>query len=522
MLNYVNNKKLNTLTGERKCTNISTSAHQPISIPKIWLYIHSFIIKNLLSFNSYFTRFFISFLNFHFRVLAILFLLCGGLPVFALSATTATTIKGTAPYLLLGSTPITHLNQLAGFTMPKRDGTPGIEFIDASMASIAIAVPAGTTLNQIIPLVTADGVAHSLASAGVNIGDDDGDVTMSNPGTVSGSITALWRQGSTHITNLNQKFSFCSPYTLTVEVNNIEVNTTYGDPHFYSYGSMSIPITYTFTLQGVGICYIEPADMTVYAGLPLDHSLFPVTGYNPNIWEAGKGFSVDKLRSLGSEFPTTAFDRAAFTLVGIGSDQSVYRCHKRLSSDPVNLSGSNSCTVTFTATRPTTTINIDMDYTSDGGISWVQIDSYTIPAPILWARPVGTHQYNNSVNNMGTYDAAIACGAPAGLAGLANQAIAASYFFSRTEISNSPEVYIPAASWVQDPDTRNKRYARDLGTFMSEWGSLYNYSGSGWDETPSYWTNEHFDNGTQFRVTENGSIFPGTVTTVNYTAVCRQ
>lgn len=447
--------------------------------------------------------------------------------VATLLATTAHTIQGEAPYLqLTDGTLVTTTEQLVSFSMP--DGKGGMVYIGPSQTDTIIA-PKGMKYNDVQALVLADGKANSL-SASLQI-DPDGDL-----GTPSGTITASWITDSKQVTNLALPLSVCGgPYLLYIRADDVKAQTRFGDPSTTTYGSYPGK-TYRFMASGPNICYIKPASTEVYTGRNATETKYPYQsaanpgGYNPTVWDydnslptkrAHLGFSYSKMGIAGVTFPTVAFENAAFSLIGSGSDQSIYRCSTN--SPYVTLSGSASsdlgqnCMVTYGATKPTSSIIINMEYTLDSGSTWQPVDRYTIAPPTKWATsPKSMLAYNTASDFSGTYLAAIACGADENLAGSANQSIASRYLFKRDEFTNSPIANEPLPT-----TSRGGAYSRDVdSTFMGEWGNVYTYANSPWTAREYYWTADKADDANQFYVVK-GSVGYSNPTTNVLAVICR-
>lgn len=421
------------------------------------------------------------------------------LPAHALSVTSAETIVGTEPYLLLsdGVTKLTSLDDLLGFSMPNQDGSGGIEQIDTSMQGILLAIPSGMKYQDVITLVTADGSPHSVP--GLTVGDDDGDASLAANASVGGAMKATWYYAGTKITDLSQPLSACGgPYTLTIELPTaFSANTVYGVPNTKLYGSA----TATYTFLSPKMCNIQPASMTVNTGTA-GVSIKYAAGYNPLVWEYDSSFPT-ALRhrgfKVGSGFPTTGFNKAVFNVIGSGIDQSKYRCSSSDDGEKIILSGAASasvgekCQVTYNSATRTeftsggTTPTIKMEYNRSDS-TWIQIGSYTIPTPTSWALPQATvYNYGNTVSlaTSTSFPALDRCrvvidgsAVPATTrqqaAGLfpADLIFRQTYMYRRDELSNSPYVDRTLYPEGSSPTRVASFSSRDVdGTFMGEWGS---------------------------------------------------
>lgn len=439
-------------------------------------------------------------------------LLFSTLPAYALSVTTTKTIVGTEPYILLsdGVTKLISLDELLGFTMPHQDGSSGTEQIDASMAGTPIIVPVGMKYKDVVTLITADGSLYS--ASGVIVGDDEGDASLAANISALGQLKATWYNGSTQVTNLNSTLSVCGgPYTLKIEIPTaVSVNTKYGDPNTKFYGSSSV--TYTFISSNPGICYFKPAEMTVFTGTE-GVDIKYAAGYNPLVWEYDAAMSTHRGFKVESGFPSTGFYKAEFSVIGPGSDQSKYRCSSTDDGGKIILSGAASsslgakCKVTYNVRARTAftaggTPTIDLEYNTSGS-TWVQVDSYTIPTPVLWARPLDTGQgsaFNSELDFSGSYTAAQICDPSFNQTGIAARAAAGALFFTRAELTNAPQATGPAKI--------GGYFSRDIGSFTGEWGRLYySYTGSGWGSSyDRFWAGEAYSDRFQFSVTSDGSV----------------
>lgn len=155
----------------------------------------------------------------------------------ALGVTTANSIIGTPPYLILSDgTKLRTFNELVGFNMPDGQGT--MVKIDADKANNTLTIPTNMKFADILMLVTADGAAHTIPSTAQR--DDDND-----SGTPTGSMTGTWYIGADTVDDLDQKLPTCGgPYQLIIEADSVKTNTLYGNPNSFDYGSGSA--TYRF------------------------------------------------------------------------------------------------------------------------------------------------------------------------------------------------------------------------------------------------------------------------------------
>lgn len=460
------------------------------------------------------------------------------IPVHALSVTTAKTITGTEPSLMSSDgTIFTSLNQLSEFSMPNRDGKPGREVIDVSMASTAISVPDGMKFSDISTLVAATGTSTPMSD--VSVFDADGDV-----GSATGTVKVTWKNNGeiVPLANQNQRLSTCEgPYTLEITVDSsVSAQTLYGDPRTKIYGT-SPTVKYTLVPSKLEICYIQPTSMNVYTGIEGTEIKY-ANGYNPAVWKKDKGFAVYLMSMAGKTFPTTGFNKATFTITGSGGNQSKYKCEidtgsagnwVTLSTKAASATLGRGCQITYnTATRPTTSVKLNMLYTADSGASWTQIGSYTIPTPDKWALPLSSsYAYANdaSLETATSFPMLDACRAQAGIGGTTTRQEAAGqtdedrafrqkYVYRRDELTNGPFAY--GAEGTLPPIGTNY-FSRDVdGTFMGEWGWLDAYDGTGWTSSSWYWMSETWSTTRPFAVTFRGDI-NNTYPNVTGGAACR-
>ncbi|QIQ21499.1 hypothetical protein [Zophobihabitans entericus] len=459
---------------------------------------------------------------------------------------TSEVIQGNKPYLKLSDgTELTSLNQLSGFSMPNRDGTPGTEQIDVSMAGTVLIAPVGMKFSDITAIVSTTGASELLSSTTqLSVDDDDGDAGILD--TILGTAKVEWKNNGVTVplSAQNQIMPKCEgPYTLEITIDGeVSANTMYGYPRTNNYGT-NPTITYTFTpAGGPEICYIGTGEMSQFYTGTSDNLKYTI-GYNPALWEktgnVHRGFSVKALNQAAVAYPTTGFDKAVLKLMGSGTDQNNYRCTKGAGASWVDLSGSAStalgenCQITYNSTaKPTTAATINMDYTVDGGLTWIPMNSYTIPVPMKWAIGKGLLQYGNtgSVSTSTAFPVLDACRTvgpnadngtttPSDMGMTeANKEFRQQYLYRRDELTNSPRTVAAEGS---APPLGQDYYSRDAdGTFMGEWGRVANYAGSPWSGTIGYWASEAWSTVNQNVVSTDGKS-DYSHPFKSYAAICR-
>lgn len=457
-----------------------------------------------------------------------------------LTATTINAIHGTAPYFVLSDnqTKLTNLYELIGFKMPKQNGNVGFEQIDMTKSARAITAPAGMKYKDVLALVVADGELHNIDPS--NILDDDGDANIANSAYANGQLRATWYDGGVKVTNLDQTLDDCGgPYTLKIDApSEVSANTKYGLPSSNIYGSNS-GVTYTFAPANQHICYVQPGDMTVNKGTATDSKF--TEGYNPSIWVDNKGFKA----SAG--FPTTGFEKAVFNLVGPGNDQSKYRCTSTDNGGKISLSGASSkdigenCKITYNSKTKAAftsggTPTITMEYYVGEG-KWNKIGEYKIAQPIHWPIIVGDSlgyanypDFKDSTNFESLDACRLAITGSNTPKTTKDQATSLTedgkkwrqtYLYRRNELTNTP--FTDPIKYPEGQATTSAgNFSRDVdGTFMGEWGTLYNYAGSGWSVNPYLWTAEMSTTQRQYLITYPGGVNHEAVLISGMTAACR-
>ncbi|WP_091122186.1 hypothetical protein [Gilliamella intestini] len=412
----------------------------------------------------------------------------------ALSAKTIKKIEGSAPYIKLNGSAINELADLLSFQKP--DSSSGYVEIYPSIDKVIYAHN-GDKFNQFITKVVADGQPNHLSNiVGVSYADDDGDLAHLTMG-ITGTLTATWsyRQPDGTIRTLSadelkNKLDSCQgPYQLTISANNVKVQSQYGIPSERAYGSLSK--TYTIKVDDFKICYIKPASLQIYDASGVGVNTCTNTtnckfigGYNPSVFIPNEGFSA----LAPTKFPTTAFDKAKFTLIMSG-EQSDYIY---TSSNPnlvsiSNVAGSEGVVTFNSSVHPNLPFDVTLSARTKPNIitpSKTSIYSFTINK---WIRALPPTQYKTEreLAGNGIFPAANACAGRD--LGMISAEEAASYFYSPMELSNAPNAATAVTghgtgslpSWIHN---KNTRLSRDIdGTFYGEWGNLYSYPQSGFN-----------------------------------------
>ncbi|MCX8727781.1 hypothetical protein [Gilliamella sp. B2838] len=428
----------------------------------------------------------------------------------ALSNITVKTIAGNAPYLQLKSdqdgnvgTKIKGLNELLGFRMPTTENNNALKFVDVSeslsFGGKPLQIPEGTKFSDIITMVPANGQANALSQ--FNVGDDDGDASLTENTTIEGTLTATWYENNNVINDLSREFNVCGgPYFLKIGAQNVAVSTKYGQPNKNIYGSQPV-ITYQFMLEGgPKLCFVQP-DMHVYKNSSYI-TKYP-NGYNPEVWDPGStssrwsdwqeggGFKAEQFK------PITGVKDITFELIGSGADQRQYRCKLDSSNNTnwVTLQSSTAskdlganCQVRYdSVTKPTTPLTINMEYTADKGKTWQNIGKITLPIPQKWA--IVPTQVTGFLDGHGRNTAYDECrriidgqaipkttSAQVNDMSEAGKAWRQKYLYRRDELTNSLQANKPEGAANASVDFNKYPLSRDLGTFMSEWGWFYQFA----------------------------------------------
>lgn len=466
----------------------------------------------------------------------------------AISAITVNTIKGTQPYLIrldekdkTKEIKVEDVKELLRIKVPETSQGSSFIEIDPINADKTITVPAGVKFSQIEALVKADGTLSDMSQvAVVKVKDVDGDAENQVNTSVVGKMQATWYDGGVKITDLNQVINGCGgPYTLNVAIpNSIIAQTKYGDPRATDYGAIPNGVTYTFSSSVMNICYAKPRDLTVNTGTE-GVDIKYASGYNPAKWVANKGFKA----SAG--FPSTGFYKAEFSLLGPGNDQTKYQCISNDNGGKITLSGLSSkavgknCTITYNSATLKEFIagglpKIDMQYNPGDG-TWTTFDSYQIPTPTKWPLIQGKGYWGTGSSWAaldkcrlavdGSNTPATTSSQAQGLTS-SNQEWRQKYMYRMDEFTNNPYATSlkPDEGSISTTSNGKGYFSRDVdSTFTGDWGNLYQYSGSGWDNYGFVWTAQWWTNGVNIAIVSilNGYVAYNSMIYTNDNTVCR-
>ncbi|XKM13483.1 hypothetical protein RCS94_10735 [Orbaceae bacterium ac157xtp] len=405
--------------------------------------------------------------------------------VWALNATSANTIKGSAPQLI---------------------GEPGKTISDINYAvSFELASLSQRFYgNSDLPI---NGFPKTLKLSDFNPSffnsqyvDNDGDLIATIPFTPNpGVFVVEWKDKYGQIipsSDYNKNLNGCfAPYQLKITAKNVEVHSEYGDPRTTVIGD----ITHTFTIKvddNDKICGLRPtsADFVkaignatwqtnIGDGMPdpnygggYDHSQFsPLFGFDPYL--------------SPKKFPTTAFPQAAFT-IHLPAPQSEYVITQKAGSGIVLDTMVEPAKVTF-ITKPTTPIILEFKRPSSG---WVE--DYEI-ALDSWGEAFG-------VASAGGDWADSFCD-----------------LFPKERLTNSPLITKPDSAYSSA--SFYNAATRQVGTFTGEWGDLASYHHSGIDDR-FYWTSEISTDNVNYYVVKfnQGAVFLGHKNESDFAIFCEK
>ncbi|XKM14581.1 hypothetical protein RCS94_05240 [Orbaceae bacterium ac157xtp] len=390
----------------------------------------------------------------------------------ALSATSANTIKGSAPWFT-GQSGAKKL----GFVV---NGTPYSESLNNINPTDIKEFNAGLKLSDF----TITNLTASDFSPTADYADADGDLAHPTAAFSMSQRTFEWIESNNHLissSNYNQTLGCGSglnlPLTLRITLPNVKVKSRYGNP------SESIPTSLVQEYKigtATGICFAQPNAMKVNpsynwigytnsAGTSWSWNGGSITphqdnggGYDPAQFDPIWGFKA----SASPKFPTTGFPGASFNLIMTSNATDYTFTHNAGSAVTIGTDGK----VTLNS-KPSGPVTITARF---NGTS--QTHTYTFDPRTVWVVPKsGSRNYASAVS---------ACGG-------------ANKIPTRAQLTNSPRKTAPQNwSYVANYHTRKVD-----GSLFSEWGYTENstYPGSQWADN-HYWTREPWSSSGQFLV----------------------
>ncbi|XKM14291.1 hypothetical protein RCS94_03745 [Orbaceae bacterium ac157xtp] len=398
----------------------------------------------------------------------------------ALSATSANTIKGHAPWFT-GQSGAKKL----GFIV---NGTSYSESLGNLSATNNNLFDAGLTPGdfQITSLTASD---FTIAN---DYEDVDGDGASNTPFTMD-AMTYVWKDGTNRtLTTADMSRTIgCGgglslPLTLTITIPNVQVHSKYGDPKDSDQTVLERNYKIT-TLQG--ICYVRPGslDWVNYAGTGATRSPTQGGGYTADFVPL-KGFKANPTVS-SVKFPTTGFPKARFQLwmTGLQTDWNYNVITNPNSAAEVDTNG--WVTLNNKPTGPIT-VRATSYYSSNTYFD------YTFNLT-LWVVPTSTAM------DYVTAKTASGCGDESKIP-------------SREQLTNSPLSRLPAGGTIVHNASTRAIGKLEIGggaepmkeSIFSEWGmtSSGSYPGSQWHYQGHFWTRDPYSFGDQFLLHSLGSV----------------
>ncbi|OCG38465.1 hypothetical protein A9G31_00175 [Gilliamella sp. Gris1-4] len=383
----------------------------------------------------------------------------------ALTVNTANTIHGSAPYLTFdgGRTKATDTDTFLAIELP--DGRRITPSTNTSSSTNPIMVSTGITFNDIhtvLPSGTTSISLNSLITQG-KWGDDDGDGQGAGGVTASGNISLIIRDKDGRTVNRGDTLSKCSaPYRVTLSSSGGSLTTQYGVPNRSTFSGGSA--TYYIKPDSSGNCYFVERIMP-----NLRLSRGSGRGERGG-WSSTEGFS--------SAFPTTGADGLYFDLkIPTVLDASQL-------SWTVNTSGTLNATVSWRLPNQRDNWITDKSrYVTRVTLSGPRADSTqrnsSNPSPLT--RPslpqtfelVGRDRSGNEVRYVFTLSKwFVGRAMNSSWENQRSWCNSLGYRLPRVrELSNSK-----LGDWQGGtPPRGNIYYTRDIGFFLSEWGSVAGY-----------------------------------------------
>ncbi|XKM14578.1 hypothetical protein RCS94_05225 [Orbaceae bacterium ac157xtp] len=408
----------------------------------------------------------------------------------ALSATSANTIKGNAPWFtgqsgakklgfVVDGISYSEANPVLGGTNTSKDKIiSGVQKNFNGGLKLSDFVVTGLTANDFSPTT--------------DYYDADGDLgyTLATDAFSMGSVTYDWYEGNTRLDKTNQTVmnqtlgcgsSLSLPLTLKITLPNVKVKSRYGNPK--ERGETNLVQMYKIGSES-GICFAKPNSLWWQNAWGISGNSTNGGGYNSAQFDPVNGFKA----SLTTKFPTTGFPGAEFTLVTVGNPTD-YTFNSNDSAVTVDTNGK----VTLNS-KPSGAVMIKAKYNATS-----QVHEYTFNPTTVWVRPTGA-----GTSNRGNYAWAIAqCGG--------NE----SNIPSGAQLTNSPQINYsgPVEFPSGAPAIPTNSYTRAVGGgVFSEWGLINssNYPGSQWDSGHLYWTSDTHSTGVMFNIHPgNGRVVLG-------------
>ncbi|XKM12544.1 hypothetical protein RCS94_05845 [Orbaceae bacterium ac157xtp] len=399
----------------------------------------------------------------------------------ALSATSANTIKGNAPWF-------------TGQSGAKKLGfvVDGISYSEANDAYDAVRNPNKDKIISGIPKnfnsslklrdFTVTGLTANDFSPTADYYDADGDTgyTLATDAFSMGSVTYDWYQGNTKLdksnsTVMNQTLGCGSglslPLTLKITLPSVKVKSRYGNPK--ESGETDLVQEYKIGSES-GICFAKPGS------LHWDGSVTPNAtsggGYTSD-FDPANGFKA----SASPKFPTTGFPGAYFYLVMTSNATDYTFTHNGGTAITVGTNGK----VTLNS-KPTGPVRIWATYNSNPP----EVHTYTFDPTTIWVVPKKNLATASApIRYSYSYaEAKTECGDEPKIA-------------NRAQLSNSPKNILPSSGGIPG------NYATRAigGGIFGEWGHTSTYSNSEWISS-WYWTGDSVSSTYRFIVNSNGGI----------------
>ena len=415
----------------------------------------------------------------------------------ALTSKTTNIINGNPPYLTFdgGRTQATNTDGLLGISLSNGDkytptnnnsslGNPIVLPTDGqSFADIAMLVPTNT--NSI--------ALGSLIGTPYNYwGDDDGDGQGVNGISATGSLNLSIVDKNNQVVTRNEVLTICNaPYKLTLSNTEGTLKTRYGVPNESRFTAGNVSY-YINPKASPALCFAKPN---------LNNGTGNYAG-PASIWNPDKGFLRKSVTpsSYGLNFPTTGANNLYFDLDIGGINQALSWAPVSHDGITATMTNSTNTSVRVTLTGP---VAIDSQWSSNNPDN---IDRPSLPLVFelvgrdshgnavvkygfelkQWFVNRGTDKYNySSLSSWCTkigYRLAV-------VKDLTNAACRGTY--------SGPHCQGAVGA---TPSSPVNHYQRRIGSgFFTEWGTLTDYTGANFANTP-YWTSDAFSSNNLFFV----------------------